>query len=110
MPLTFAIAGLVIGFAFMAAYFYALHYNPFHFPTQEQVQHLQSYSPPSLYTFLERLMFALVPALLFPAIGVDGWAAIVLWVMAVLLNAPIYYCAGLAFAWALKRTGFAKRA
>ena len=108
IPIIFGVTGLVIGFVFMAGYFYELHYNPFHFPTMEQaVEQAQTsghgYSAPPLYHFLERLMFALVPGLLLPAIGIDGWVAIVLWVVAVLLNAPIYYCVGLVCAWALKR-------
>ncbi len=94
IPWILGIIGIVVGLAFMAAYFYDLHYNPFHFPTQEEVTALPSYSPPPLYTFLEELMLVLVPGLwLQPMIG--GWVAVVTWVLAVLLNGPIYFALGL---------------
>jgi hypothetical protein len=111
IPLAFAITGLVIGFAFMAGYFYDLHYNPFHFPTWEQQRNLGGYSPPPLHTFLERLMFTLVPGLLLFVffIGIDGWPAIVMWVFFVLLNGPIYYGIGLVMIWVLKSNRFKRK-
>jgi hypothetical protein len=94
IPLVLGAIGIAIGFVFMAAYFYELQYNPFHFPTYEEQVALGGYSPPPLYNFLEGLMFTLVPGLWLQPAGIDGWVAVVLWVVAVLLNGPIYFGAG----------------
>ena len=108
LPRVFGAIGILVGCAFMVAYLYTLHYNPFHFPTWEQAQHLPDYSPPPLYHFLfERLMFVLVPGLLlqFFSIGVDGWFATVMWIGAVLLNGPIYFAVGFLLQALVRRIG-----
>lgn len=103
IPLVFGAIGITIGFAFMAAYFCELQCDPFHFPTYEEQVALGGYSPPPLYNFLEGLMFTLVPGLLAQPVGIDGWVAIVLWVVAVLLNGPIYFGAGALLLFLIRR-------
>jgi len=88
LPTRFALAGIAIGFTFMGMYWFDYRYNPFHLPP-----------PPPLYNLLEKAMFVLCPGLFlqFFTIGTSdrlGWA---MWVLAALLNGPIYYLVGLLF-------------
>ena len=82
----FAAGGVVIGIVFLATYWYDYRFNPLHMPP-----------PPSWYAVIERLMFFFVPGLWLQilTIGTSDRLAWVMWLLAVLLNAPIYYCVGL---------------
>lgn len=93
LPRRFALAGIVLGFTLMRLYWYDYRFNPFHLPP-----------PTPLYTFLEKAMFVFCPGLLLQAFTIGttdrlGW---MMWVLAALLNGPIYYGVGLIFA-ALKK-------
>jgi hypothetical protein len=87
LPRRLALVGVLVGFTFMALYWLDYTYNPFHLPP-----------PPPIYRFLEKAMFVLCPGLLLQifTIGVDRLAW-VMWVLAALLNGPIYYLVGLLF-------------
>jgi hypothetical protein len=93
LPQRFALAGLFLGFAWMGLYWYDYKYNPFHLPP-----------PPPLYNFLEKAMFVLCPGLLLQifTIGTSERLGWIMWVLAALLNGPLYYCAGLALAGIMK--------
>jgi hypothetical protein len=84
----FALSGIVIGFTVMGLYWYDYRYNPFHLPP-----------PPPIYSFLEKAMFVLCPGLLLQVftIGTSDRFAWAMWTLAVLLNGPVYYLAGLVF-------------
>lgn len=88
-PFVLGVIGVLIGFTFMAMFWYDLRYNPFHMPSGNETG---NYSAPLLYTLLDRLMHVLVPGVWL--IVIDGWVAWVLWVGAVLANGPIYYGVG----------------
>lgn len=73
-------------------------YNPFHLPTAEQVQSMtSSYSPPPLYSFLENLIFVLLPALWLSVFTIHAPAVVnySIWALAVLVDGAILYCVGL---------------
>lgn len=94
LPMRFALVGILVGFTVMALYWFDYRFNPFHLPPL-----------PPLYTFLEKVMFVLCPGLLlqFFTIGTSdrlGWA---MWVLAALLNGPIYYALGLLLVAITKR-------
>jgi hypothetical protein len=93
LPLRFAMAGVLIGFVLMGLYWYDYKYNPFHLPP----------SPP-IYHFLEKVMFVLCPGLLLQVFTIGtsdrmGWG---MWVLASLVNGPIYYLIGLIVAAIMK--------
>ncbi len=102
----FAAAGVVVGIVFLAMYSFDYKYNPFHMPTSSQTDTLPGpYSAPPLYSFLEKVMFVLVPGLWLQVLTIDTGdrVAWVMWFFAVLLNAPIYYFLGLASSAVWKR-------
>jgi len=88
LPRRFALGGVLLGFALMGLYWYDYRYNPFHLPP-----------PPPFYNFLEKAMFLLCPGLLlqFFTIGTSDRLGWVMWILAALINGPIYYCVGLIF-------------
>jgi len=94
LPQRFALIGPLIGFAWMSLYWYDYKYNPFHLPP-----------PSTLYNFLEKVMFVLCPGLLLQifTIGTSDRFGWMMWVLAALINGPIYYCVGLTLAAAMKR-------
>jgi hypothetical protein len=81
----------------MATWWYINRYDPFHLPTLEQVQTMGNYSAPRLYWLLEDLMFALCPGLFLQMFTIDAGPTITwfMWIVAALINGPIYYCVGL---------------
>ncbi len=98
LPRRLATIGLVLGFGLMAMWWYIDRYNPFHLPTVEQVQYMTtSYSPPHLYSFLENLVFTLLPALWLSVFTIHAPAVVnySIWVFAVLFDGAILYCVGL---------------
>ena len=93
VPPRFAMAGWLIGFVLMGLYWYDYKYNPFHLPPT-----------PAIYHFLERVTFFFCPGLLLQLFTIGttdrlGWG---MWLLAVLLNGPIYYVIGLVCAAILK--------
>jgi hypothetical protein len=98
LPQKFALVGTVIGFTLMGLYWYDYKYNPFHLPP-----------PPPIYSFLEKAMYLLCPGLLLQVFTIGtsdrlGWT---MWILAALLNGPVYYLAGLAFVAIVKGSGHA---
>ncbi len=77
----------------MGLYWYDYKYNPFRLPPA-----------PPLYHFIEKAMFVLCPGLLLQVftIGTSDRLGWVMWVFAALLNGPVYYVVGLAFATIMK--------
>jgi len=93
LPRRFAGAGIVIGFIVMALYWYGYKSN--------------LDSAQDLFEFVRKVMFFLCPGLLLQifTIGTGDSLGLVMWVIAVFLNGPIYYCMGLVLAALLKGHG-----
>ncbi len=100
LPRICAIIGVTIGLALTAWHWYEYIYNPFHFPTWEEAQALGNYSPPALYTFIEKCTFVLCPGLFLQIFTIDAGnqVAWIMWTLAALMNGPIYYCIGMILA------------
>ena len=97
LPLLLGVAGIAIGYACMAWWWYAHTANPFHLPSLEEAAALANYSAPPMYFFMNWLIWILVPCLwLYPSKEIGGWAYFAFWFFAALLNGPIYYGAALA--------------
>jgi hypothetical protein len=111
LPRRFALAGIVLGFALMALYWYDYTYNPFHFPTSEAADKLTSFPTHPVYHLAEKSMFVLCPGLFLQVltIGTSDRVALVMWIIAALLNGPIYYLVGILFAAITKGGGHAPR-
>jgi hypothetical protein len=86
LPQRFALVGVSLGFTLMGLYWFDYKYNPFHLPP-----------PPPIYHFLEKAMFVLCPGLLlqFFTIGTSDRLGWTIWVLAALVNGPVYYGAGM---------------
>jgi hypothetical protein len=95
LPQRFALVGVSLGFTLMGLYLYHYKYNPFHLPP-----------PPPLYNFLEKAMFFLCPGLVlqFFTIGTSDRLGWTMWIVAALVNGPIYYGAGLILVALMKGT------
>ena len=95
----------------MALYWCDYKYNFFHLPTSAEAQSMGNYSAPPLYWFLEDLMFALCPGLFLQVltIGTGDALGAFMWVLAALLNGPIYYCVGLILVAVMKRFSGSRR-
>lgn len=93
-----ALVGFVIGLCCLATWWYLDRYNPFHLPMAEQGVEMAApyYSAPPLYWAMERAIFVLCPGLVIGIAAMDmgRTAAWVVWIIAVLLNVPIYYLLG----------------
>lgn len=105
LPQRFALGGMVLGFVLMGMYWYDYKYNPFHFPTSEAADKLSSFPSHPLYHLAEKGMFVLCPGLLLQIFSMDtsDRVALIMWVLAALLNGPIYYCIGLILISLMKR-------
>jgi hypothetical protein len=105
LPRRLAVSGILIGFAFMAVYWLDYKYNFSHIPTSAETQVHSGLQAPAWYIVADKLMVILCPGLLLQTIPVDGGIsfALVLWVLAALLNGPIYYCIGLILVSLIKR-------
>jgi hypothetical protein len=104
LPRRLAIAGIVLGFVLMALHWYDYKYNPFRFPTSEAADKLTSFPPHPVYNLVEKGMFVLCPGLFLQAltIGTSDRVALIMWVVAALVNGPVYYLVGLLLAAILK--------
>jgi hypothetical protein len=98
LPKRFGFAGVAIGLGFMVFWHLQYKYNLFHFPTDQELTAMhRDYSPPALYTFIEHMAFTFVPGIWlgFFAMDLGDMAGIIAWIVASLINFPIYYCLGL---------------
>ena len=104
LPRRLAVAGILIGFAFMAVYWLDYKYNFSHLPTSAETQVHPGLQAPAWYLVADKLMVILCPGLLLQSVPVDGgvWFALVLWVLAALFNGPVYYLVGRFFIAILK--------
>jgi hypothetical protein len=99
LPRRFAVAGILVGLSQFALSWCIDAYNVFHLPTSEQLVHMGNFSTPPLYWFLTSYL----PMVTCPAIFPLGFAAMesgrlfatIAWILAALINAPIYYLVGL---------------
>jgi hypothetical protein len=100
LPRRFALAGIVLGFVLMALYWYDYKYNPFHFPTSEAADKLRNFPTHPVYDVAEKAMFILCPGLYLQVftIGTGDRVALTMWVIAALMNGPIYYLVGVLLA------------
>jgi hypothetical protein len=98
LPRALAITGVVVGMTLMLVWWYVNTYDPFNLPTVEQVNKSpESYSTPWAYHALETITTFLCPASATNALAIHVPAAVSLgiWIVAALINAPIYYGVGL---------------
>jgi len=104
LPRRLALAGIVLGFVLMALYWYDYEYNPLHFPTSAAADKLAKFPAHPVYDLAEKAMFILCPGLFLQVftIGTGDAVALIMWVLAALLNGPIYYLVGLLIAAFLK--------
>lgn len=99
----FAVVGIVIGFAAALLWWYVRIFNPFHLPTL--VQAPPNYRAPFLFTIVNDSVFVLCPGTLLQVFTLEmrGWFSWFMWILAVLLNGPIYYAIGLVIETVMKR-------
>jgi len=92
-----ALAGIAVGFAFMALSWAVDKYNLFHLPTEEQLQGVPSYTEPVGSRLFDDAAFVFCPGSVIALMPMDlsTSAQLVVWVVIALLNGPIYYCVGL---------------
>jgi hypothetical protein len=98
LPRAFAVTGVIVGLGLMLVWWYVNTYDPFHLPTVEQVNKTpESYSAPWTYQALETITTFLCPASTINALAIHVPAAVTfgIWIIAALINAPIYYGVGL---------------
>jgi hypothetical protein len=107
LPRRLALVGVLLGFVLMGMWWYVDRYNPFQLPTLEQAQSIGNYAAPKLYWFLKDAMFALCPGLFLQLFTMDASKTVtwLMWILAALLNGPVYYLVGLVTAAILKVRG-----
>jgi len=94
LPWKFALFGIVVGLILLAIHIFDYKYNLFHLPTTEVPP---NFSGSFLYTCFEWGSLILCPGLLlwlFDFSKSDSLGLFV-WILAVLLNGPIYYGVGI---------------
>jgi hypothetical protein len=81
----------------MATWWYVGKYDPFHLPTWQQSQTMRDFSAPASFRLLKGLTFTLCPGSLLHVFTMDmtNNGVYAAWVLAALLNGPIYYAVGL---------------
>jgi len=99
IPRILAVVGVVIGFVLMAVWWYVYKYDPFHLPTTG------SFSEPMPLKVLEYLTSILCPGSLLQILTMDTGVAMacLMWIIAALINGPLYYAIGLIIAALMKR-------
>lgn len=104
LPRRLAAVGIVIGFAFMAIWWYIDRYDPFHLPTWRQAQTMGNFSAPPLLRLIEKLTFVLCPGSLLHLFTMDMGESTthLTWVLAALINGPIYFTVGVVLAALMK--------
>ena len=90
-----ALIGIAIGAADALLWWAVYIFNPFHLPTVGNIP--PNYREPFLDLVISDSPFVLCPGslLMFFTIDIGGWVAWFMWILAVLLNGPIYYGIGL---------------
>jgi ABC-type uncharacterized transport system permease subunit len=98
LPKTLGIVGVAIGFGFMAISWYVYKYNPFHLPPASAASQPGNYSAPPLDNLLDDLELTLVPGIWLTLLTMDLGNVVgeIMWVLAALINFPIYYGLGWA--------------
>ena len=103
LPRKFAYIGIAVGAGAALLWWSVRIFDPFHLPT---VGHAPpNYSAPPLYWIINDGVFVLCPGTLLQVFTIDigGWVSWFMWILAVLLNGPIYYVVGLVVGGLLKR-------
>jgi hypothetical protein len=105
VPRRLAVIGIVIGFGLMMTWWYVDKYDPFRLPTWQQAQTMGNFSAPPLLKFLEDLTFALCPGSYLHLFTMDmgNVMTYLTWIVAALLNGPLYYAIGLVITAFMKR-------
>jgi hypothetical protein len=103
LGLYFAVAGVTIGFFFMAYFLLSEKCNFFNFPTTEAPINTGNPTAQAFYRWSIDFMTILCPGLNLMIFTIDATAGVnySLWVISALLNGPIYFCLGLLVAGAL---------
>ncbi len=91
----------------MATSWYVYKYNPFHLPTVQQAEKMNSFAEPPLLGLFDDLTFFFCPGsfLFFFTMDMSDTTNHIMWVVVSLINGPIYYCMGLILAALIKRRG-----
>jgi hypothetical protein len=99
----FAVVGIAVGIAVALSWWFVRIFNPFHLPTLGQAP--PNYREPLLLTIFEDSVLLLCPGALLQVFTLEmrGWFSWFMWVLAVLLNGPIYYAVGLIVGTVMKR-------
>jgi hypothetical protein len=98
----FGFVGIAVGAAVALLWWYVQISNLFHLPT---VGHAPpNYKEPLLAQIIDNGIFVLCPGTLLQVFTIDigGWVSWFMWILAVLLNGPIYYAIGLVVAALMK--------
>jgi hypothetical protein len=90
------VSGVLVGFLFMGFYYWVYSCNPFHFPVGQE-PNTGNIEGQAFARTVDDVMWYAVPGLVLQVFTIwSSWLAnVVVWVIAALLNGPIYYCAGL---------------
>src|SRR5271166_2913997 len=101
----FGFVGIAVGIAVVLLWWFVQIFDPFRLPTVGQTP--LNYREPLLLTILDDSVFVLCPGSLLQVFTLEmrGWLSWFMWILAVLLNGPIYYAIGLVVAALLKRGG-----
>jgi hypothetical protein len=99
----FAVVGTAIGVSGALLWWYVQIFDPFHLPPVGHVP--PDYRAPLLYWIINDSVFLLCPAtlLFFFTMEMRGWFSCFMWILAVLLNGPIYYAIGLVVGTVMKQ-------
>jgi len=92
----FAFVGIAVGIGVSLLWWYVQIFDPLHLPTAGHVP--PNYREPLLYSIIDDSVFVLCPGSLLMVFTLEmrGWFSWFMWILAVLLNGPIYYAIGLA--------------
>jgi hypothetical protein len=98
LPRKFAVVGLLIGFTVVLLWWFDLSFNPFGLPTWEHAP--ANYTEPLARKVIEHVLLVLCPGSLLQvfSIGIGGWVSWGMWILAALLNGPLYYVVGFLLA------------
>ncbi len=99
----FGLVGFAIGAAAALTWWLVRISNPFHLPIVGQAP--PNYQEPLLSRIIDDSVFVLCPGTLLQVFTLEmrGWLSWFMWILAVLLNGPIYYAIGLICAALMKR-------
>ena len=96
LQIRFAITGVAIGFACVAAYYFVYKFNPFGLPTLGNENLIHPYEAPWGYKLFQAMLFILCPGQIIHAVflGAPDPLAWFIWAIGALFNAPIYFLYG----------------